>query len=142
MKLRSLGLALLGALSMMSAHAEEPGPDGLLTQELMTFVATLQSAVKSDSPEQVAPLIQFPLRVNMAPGKSHSVTASRFSAEYGKIFTPTVKAAVLQQVPDDIFRNSNGAMLGNGEVWISGVCRDQNCQVAPPKVTTINIGGK
>ena len=142
MKMHSLGLALLGALSMMSAHAEEPGPDGLLTQELMAFVATLQSAVKSDSPEQVAPLIQFPLRVNEAPGKSHSVTARRFSVEYGKIFTPAVKAAVLQQAPDEIFRNSNGAMLGNGEVWISGVCRDQNCQVAPPKVTAINIGGK
>lgn len=124
MKLRSLGLALLGALSMMSAHAEEPSPDGLLTQELMTFVATLQSAVKSDSPEQVAPLIQFPLRVNMAQGRAIQLTARRFSAEYGKIFS-TVKAAVLQQAQDDIFRNSNGAMLGNGEVWIVALPRSE-----------------
>ena len=142
MKIQNLGLALFGALSIMSAHADETGPDGLLTQELQAFVVTLQSAVNSNSPEQVAPLIQFPLRVNTAPGKSHSVTARRFSAEYGKIFTPTVKAAVLQQAPDNIFRNSNGAMLGNGEVWISGVCHDQNCQGVPPKVTAINIGGK
>jgi len=142
MKIHRFGLALLGALSMMSAHAEEPGPDGLLTQELKAFVVTLQSAVKSDSPEKVAPLIQFPLRVNEAPSKSHSVTASHFSAEYEKIFTPAVKAAVLEQKQNDIFRNANGAMLGNGEVWISGVCRDKDCQIAPPKVTTINLGGK
>lgn len=126
-------------MAVVSLHAEEPGPDGLLTEELKAFVVTLQKAVQDDSPEKVAPLIQFPLRVNAATGKNHSVTARRFTAEYGKIFTPAVKSAILQQAPDEVFRNSKGAMLGNGEVWISGACLDKNCQVAPPKVTTINI---
>ena len=139
MKIHRAGLALLGAMAMVSLHAAEPGPDGLLTEELQAFVVTLQKAVQDDSPEKVAPLIQFPLRVNDAPGQSHSVTARRFTAEYRQIFTPDVKAAILRQEPDEIFRNSKGAMLGNGEVWISGVCLDKDCQVAPPKVTAINI---
>ena len=139
MKLHRAGLALLGAMAMICLHAEETGPDGLLTEELKAFVVTLQKTVQDDSPEKIAPLIQFPLRVNAATGKNHSVTARRFTAEYGQIFTPVVKAAILRQELDEIFRNSKGAMLGNGEVWISGVCLDQGCQVAPPKVTTINI---
>ncbi|CAJ0684602.1 hypothetical protein LMG18091_00211 [Ralstonia wenshanensis] len=40
---------------------------------------------------------------------------------YPMIFNPRVKAAIDAQRFEDVFVSYRGIMIGNGEVWISGI---------------------
>ena len=58
-------------------------------------------------------------------------------AKYDSIMTPAIAAAVQDEPYDDMMVNAKGVMLGRGEVWISGVCRDRACNRADVRVITI-----
>jgi hypothetical protein len=53
---------------------------------------------------------------------------------YKAIFTDKVKHTIENQQYQDLFVDSEGIMLGNGEVWISGIVE----KTTPPK-TDIKI---
>jgi hypothetical protein len=139
--MKTHALAFIALTLSSLAHADSIGPDGLSTTQLSTFIGALQSAVKSNSPAKVAGLVSFPLRVNGVTGKQRVVSSSsQFVADYPKIFTPTVQAAVLKQDVKTVLRNSTGAMFGSGEVWVSGTCASKtSCEHAQPKVISINL---
>lgn len=134
--------AMMGlALSIHAAHAATAvGPDGLDDEDVATFLAQLQEAVRAEDAKAVAALVNLPLRVNYAVrGRRGAVnavritTSERFVRDYARIFTPNVKQAVLGQAPDKLFRNAQGVMIGDGEVWYAGVCQDRKC-------TSVHIG--
>lgn len=141
MKRLAFIISLLTPLLGANVHAEETGPDGLTGQALVSFVQSLQLAVKSDSPKQVAALVSFPLRVNGEAGKHRKLSAAQFEKEYAQVFTPAVKAAVLKQDPKTLFRNSSGAMIGDGQVWLAGICADAKCAKSEVKLITVNTAG-
>ena len=122
-----------------SAAAEEEGPDGLTASALSEFLAKLQGAVAADDPAQVAPLMRFPLRVGGVPRVKGTVKANQFRALYPSIFTPEVKQALQSQKASELFRNYQGAMVGNGQIWISGICSDQACSHPQIRVITVNV---
>lgn len=131
----TLSLALLGP----SVQAEETGPDGLTSQALAVYLKQLQQAVKSDSAAEVAKLVSFPLRVNGLAGKNRKLNAAQFAKEYASVFTPAIKATVLKQEAKTLFRKSEGAMMGDGEVWLSGICEDSKCVKSQIKVISVNL---
>lgn len=133
----TLSMALLSP----SVQAEETGPDGLTSQALAVYLKQLQQAVKSDSAADVGKLVSFPLRVNGAGGKHRNVTAAQFAKVYASVFTPAVKAAVLKQEAKALFRNSSGAMVGDGQVWLSGICADAKCVKSDIKLISVNTAG-
>lgn len=74
------------------------------------FYKSLQLNIKYDEKEEIAKLIQFPLRDN--------TTKKEFLANYYKIFTPEYKQELLEQKPFELIRNKNGCMAGNdGQLW-------------------------
>jgi hypothetical protein len=80
---------------------------------LKIFIKKLQAWVAADQRDSVAAAIEFPL-------KSYQ-DAATFLERYDQVMTEEVKAAISSQKLNQIFRNDQGAMLGNGEVWISEV---------------------
>ena len=130
--------AVLTALSGQ-AIAEDEGPDGLTATALGEFLAKLQRAVAADDPAQVAPLMRFPLRVFGVPRVKGTVKADEFRALYPSIFTPEVKQALQSQKAAELFRRDQGAMVGNGQVWISGICSDKTCSHVQIRVITVNV---
>lgn len=132
--LMALGLSVLTPI----CSAQEVGPDGLSTAQLEAFVTSLKAAVKANDPTRLRDLIAFPLRVNSKSGRHLAVSQKDFAVQYPRVFTPDVRAVVLQQEASTLFRNSNGAMFGNGQVWVSGVCRTKDCKESDVKVISVS----
>lgn len=84
----------------------------------LRFDAALRSALERQDADTLAPLVQFPLRLNRADG-SHAmlVDAAALRQQFATAFPPSVHKSVLEQKPDALFCNADGVMYGNGELW-------------------------
>jgi hypothetical protein len=108
--------------------------DHVRVQHLLT---DLQQSVASHNATGVAALVHYPIKVN--PGKRPFVVKSpkAFIADYDRIITQDISEAILKQKYDALFVNSQGAMLGEGEVWITNFCLDKGCTKSDIKISTI-----
>jgi hypothetical protein len=139
-----LAFALVASLFCPAAGAV--GPDGLTDTEATVFLASLQDAIRAENPGQVAALVKFPLRVGFSSRQSprpdrvvNIANAEEFIRRYSELFTPEVRAAVLSQPSDTLFRNWQGVMIGNGELWYADVCRDKQCSAHRIRVISVNV---
>jgi hypothetical protein len=100
-------------------------------------ITAFQKAVKAHDAAGVATLVNYPIKVSIGGSKRTVKSAEAFIAKYHSIMTPTIAAAIQDQPYGDMMVNAKGVMLGRGEVWISGVCRDTACKKADVRVITI-----
>ena len=67
---------------------------------------------------------------------------AEFLKRYHEVFNENVIRAVTSQEADALFANWRGVMLGNGQVWFSGVCaaedRGRPCADKVIRVITVN----
>jgi hypothetical protein len=122
-----------------AAKAEELGVAGALPSELEQFARKLQVALADRDSRAVAQLVAFPLRVNQHRHKPAFLTKSQFIARFNTVFTSSVSNAVSNQDPKALFQNSNGAMFGNGEVWIAGIWQTKSCAAYRLAIVSVNI---
>jgi hypothetical protein len=103
-------------------------------QQILT---TLQQAVAKHDAATVASLVHYPIKVN--PGKKPFVIKNEkaFVKDYDRIITHDIQDAIFKQKYENLFVNSQGAMIGDGEVWITGFCRDKSCKQSDIKIGTI-----
>jgi hypothetical protein len=108
--------------------------DHVKVQRLLT---DLQQAVASHNAAAVAALVHYPIKVN--PGKHPFTikTPKEFIKDYDRIITPDIAAAIYKQKYDGLFVNSQGVMIGDGEIWVTGFCLDKNCKNSDIKIGTI-----
>lgn len=108
--------------------------DHVKVHELLT---QLQAAVAKHNAAAVAALVHYPIKVN--PGnKPFTVKNEKaFTKDYDRIITQDIQAAIFKQKYESLFVNSQGAMIGDGEVWITGFCRDKTCKQSDIKIGTI-----
>ncbi len=100
----------------------------------------LQRAVAAKDAAAVAALVDYPLAATVDGKKTKIEDAPAFVAEYEKIVTPAIADAVVKQKYSDLFVNYKGVMIGNGQVWLNGVCKDRACKQAEVKVVAIQPG--
>ena len=84
------------------------------------FVRKLQVWVRDNQVDSISSYLQYPLK---NPGIKD---AKDFKLNYGNYITEGVKAAVADQKLSQIFRNQQGAMLGQGQVWL----REENNKIS------------
>jgi len=108
--------------------------DHVKVQQLLT---ALQQAVAKHDATAVAALVHYPIKVN--PGKKPFTVKNEkaFIKDYDGILTHDIQDAILKQKYENLFVNSQGAMIGDGEVWITGFCRDKTCKQSDIKIGTI-----
>jgi hypothetical protein len=108
--------------------------DHVKVQQLLT---NLQQSVASHNAAAVAVLVHYPIKVN--PGKKPFTLKNEkaFIKDYDDIITHDIQDAILKQKYENLFVNSQGAMIGGGEVWITGFCRDKTCKQSDIKIGTI-----
>ena len=108
--------------------------DHVKVQQLLTH---LQHSVASHNAAAVAALVHYPIKVN--PGKKPFTVKNEkaFIKDYDDIITHDIQDAILKQKYENLFVNSQGAMIGGGEVWITGFCRDKSCKQSDIKIGTI-----
>lgn len=106
--------------------------------EVRKLLADLQAVVRSGDRKAIGEMIAYPLRVQIAKKQVRLVNARDFEANYETVINDKVRQAILNQTFEKLFVNANGAMIGNGEVWISGVCPTKDCRDPKVRITAIN----
>jgi hypothetical protein len=108
--------------------------DHVKVHQLLT---QLQAAVAKHNAPAVAALVHYPIKVN--PGKKPFTVKNEkaFIKDYDDIITQDIQSAIFKQKYDNLFVNSQGAMIGDGEVWITSFCRDKSCKQSDIKIGTI-----
>ncbi len=86
-----------------------------------TFFENLKKAVAAGDKSAVAGMIDYPFHARIS-GKALKIRdAAHFVAEYDRIITVKVKTALQAQTYETLSANWQGVMVGDGEVWFSGV---------------------
>jgi hypothetical protein len=102
------------------------------------FLHELQIAVSEHARGRVAAMVNYPLRTRIHGQWVRLQTPAQFLAHYEELLTPKTQDAITRQTYDDLFSNSQGVMIGSGEVWYSGVCKDRNCSSRSLKIIAFN----
>ncbi len=90
-------------------------------QPYHAFFDALKKAVAADDKAAVAAMVDYPFQTRIN-GKAVKLSdKAHFIADYDRIVTAKVKDAVARQTYATLFANWQGVMIGDGEVWFSGV---------------------
>ncbi len=101
------------------------------------LITTLQHGVAERNPATVAPLVKYPITVIIDGKKTVIHSEKTFIQNYEQIITAPIALAITQQQYRDLLVNFQGVMMGNGQIWINGVCLDKSCKKSVPKIITI-----
>lgn len=94
-----------------------------------TFFLVLQESVSKDARDKVADMINYPLRVNSGGHIEVIQKKSTFLKRYESVFTSQVKEALGKQNVSGLFVNSQGVMIGNGEIWFNKIFGSNNIRI-------------
>ena len=108
------------------------------SQPYIDFFKKLKAAVAADDQKVVARMVEFPLEVTLPEGKKTIENKKEFIEHYDVLFTPEVIEIIAKQKKDKLFVNSNGVMIGQGEVWFSGLGKDKYDDGVIVKIIAIN----
>ena len=139
-------LLIAGTLLPLNLHAAQATPTALDKSidlsvgdhvKVHQILTQLQQAVAQHNAAGVAVLVHYPIKVN--PGKKPFTIKNEkeFIKDYDRIITHDIADAIFKQKYETLFVNSQGAMIGDGEVWITGFCRDKSCKQSDIKIGTI-----
>jgi hypothetical protein len=142
-------ILIAGAFLSPTLHAAQTTPSALTALDksidlsvgdhikVHDILTRLQQAVAKHDTATVAALVHYPIKVN--PGKKPFTIKNEkaFIKDYDRIITPDISAAIFKQKYENLFVNSQGAMIGDGEAWITGFCRDKSCKQSDIKIGTI-----
>lgn len=103
-------------------------------------IRELQAAVAAGDAGRVAPLVQYPLGVEMAGKKTQLKNEKEFIERYPEFMTPDIRSAIVGTKYADLFVNYKGVMFGRGEAWINGICKDEKCDAFDVKLVTLQPG--
>jgi hypothetical protein len=111
---------------------------GLEVDETRQFLDTLKTRLAATDRAAVCELASYPLRVRSNQSEQKIADKAACRAAYDEIFNARVAGAVKTQVFDELFTNWQGVMIGNGEIWLSGVCVDSACSRKTIRLIAIN----
>ena len=140
--LAALGLAF--ALSAFPAMAQtdadtDAAIDGVLMDHVPFRAAfdAIQKAVADGDKAAFASWVSYPIDLTVA-GKPMTIKdAKHFEEHYDAIMTEEIRNAITSQTWSTLFANYQGVMFGDGELWLSGICKDDKCAKFDVKIITI-----
>jgi hypothetical protein len=101
------------------------------------LVTDLQQAVAKHDAAAVAALVHYPIKVKLHGKPTYLKTPQDFIKNYDHIITPDIAAVIQNQKYENLFVTYQGAMFGDGEVWITGYCITNACKNPDIKIGTI-----
>jgi hypothetical protein len=97
----------------------------------------VQAAVAGGDAESFAAWVAYPIGVNIDGEDVVVETPEALVELYDQFMTEEITAAVTGQRYEDVLVNYGGVMFGDGQVWINGVCVDDECSDFDVRVVTI-----
>lgn len=107
---------------------------GLKVPEVQRFLKDLKTGVAARDSKAICAMVSYPLVTRS--GKVTNPAAC--AGQYKRIFNQKVVDAVGRQRFENLFVNDQGVMIGDGEVWMSGVCKDKKCEKSDLRITRVN----
>jgi hypothetical protein len=137
--------SLVGA-AVLSLHGVAAGQDdsvewrlrnvaGVRPEAVKRFLGDLQADLKAGARDRVCGVVQYPLKHQ---DRGNVTTRASCVRRFDEIFTPGVVRAVTSQAFSSLFVNSGGIMIGNGDVWMAGICLDEDCRRSRLQVIAVN----
>lgn len=102
-----------------------------------TAFEALKSAVARRDAPAVAAFVNFPIEVRTGGNTTQVATPDEFISKYGQIVTPDVEQAMAAAQYSGLMVSGQGLMVGNGEIWMNGVCDVKDCDAIEVKVIAI-----
>jgi hypothetical protein len=99
-----------------------------------------QVGLEEGKSDIVVSLVNYPITVRIDGNEETYTSEEELLAAYDDVFTDAIRQAVAKQDYGDLFVNSEGIMIGSGEVWITGICDDSACTTALPRIMTVQSG--
>ena len=130
---------VLGVTALLPRVGLAQVPDKDSVTEVAVF-NRLKAAVAANDRRGVAAQFVYPVRVNRSARRYFFVeTRAELLRRYDAILTPYVRRAILTLNSDSLFHSWRGSMVGNGAVWIDGICEDDRAQKCRFGVVAINL---
>jgi hypothetical protein len=85
-------------------------------QAMQDFLHRLHAAERAGDRPALAAMVRYPLTVD---GETYE-NAQALLAGFDRVFTPNVRAAIRSATYASLFVNAQGAMIGDGQVWLDG----------------------
>lgn len=140
--LAALGLAF--ALSAFPAVAQtDADTDAAVDTTLGDHTAyrtafdAIHKAVIDGDKAGFAAWVSYPIGVTADGEEMKLSDAAQFEEHYDNILTDEIKDAITAQKWQDVFVNYQGIMYGNGQVWLTGICKDDKCGAFDVRIVTI-----
>ncbi len=141
--------ALAGMLGDTVAAAGPPGQDGGSIEARLdllfgshepyrVFLQELQRAVSAHDRNQIAGMVSYPLKTRIAGHEVKLDTPRHFLAHFDELLPQRSLDAITAQSFAGLFANSQGVMIGSGEVWFSAVCAARDCSAPPVMIIALN----
>ncbi len=102
------------------------------------FLQTLKECTAAHDWRALAALVAYPIRIKIAGESRRIASAEQFLEHANGLLSARVIAAIREQRYATLFANDRGVMIGDGEIWFSGICGDTRCVDRSIKITAIN----
>lgn len=102
------------------------------------FFFEMKKAVLNSDSLKVADLIKYPITIKINGKKTKIKNNREFLKHYSRIIDAHIIETVRNQKYAELFANYQGVMIGNGEIWFSGVCLDPKCKNTVVKIIAVN----
>jgi hypothetical protein len=142
MEAASQGSALAqstSAGSVSEATWERLTLQGLDPTRVSAVLQQLKAAVRSDDVQALRAVSANPLRLYETGVLRLVSTPENFEEAKAVLMSPRLKQVVAAADMDSLFVNAQGAMLGDGDIWIGSMCGSRACDTADIVVSTVNI---
>jgi hypothetical protein len=138
-RIPSANLSKQGELRAVAEQEAEAADLSRPNTAYRAFLSRLQSAVRAKDRRAIVNLIDLPLRVNFNDGAHTYRDRRSIERDFERIFTPAVRKAILGQRAERLFTNTQGAMVGDGQVWFDQTCPNDACSPpGPVRIKAIN----
>ncbi len=142
---------MLGIPAPAAQPQEPPGSSGGIDARLdllfgehdpyRAFLRDLQAAVAADQRSRVAAMVSYPLKARIHGHVVRIGTTQQFFGHYDELLPQATRAQIAAQSYEGLFVNSQGVMIGSGQLWFSGVCGDELCSRRTIKIIAFNPTG-
>ncbi|MDX2054439.1 MAG: hypothetical protein SFV15_18705 [Polyangiaceae bacterium] len=110
---------------------------GLKREDVELFLRRLKAAISQRNKQAVASLVAFPLNAWANGRRVNVMSEQELVSSFDSLFGPLVSEVIRTATVDTIFANTQGIMLGDGEIWAAGRCRDAACGTYEIKIISI-----
>lgn len=134
----AIALGVGGAMAQTEADTDA-AVDNMLGDHLAyrAVFDAMQAAIAEEDVAAFAALVDYPITVEIDGEAMILADAAEFETHAEHILTPEITEAIENASWAEVMVNYQGIMIGDGQVWINGICADDKCTAFSARIVTL-----